>query len=279
MHRKMTVKYKKCSRCCKVLSLDCFSVDNSSKDKLTSACKACQKKWREDNAEKLSKYRRNNSAELNLRCKRYREANPEKKKIRDKKYYDSHKEEARLQFKRYYKKNRKKILKIRKAPAMYEQYAKQIGYAETIRKGPKGYLVCLCVYCGREFIPNNTDVMHRIGSLNGSNEGEAKLYCSDKCKRECPTYWRNLTAKSTKSGTSREVPATFRQIALRDRNYTCEKCGSTENGLHVHHIEGATEQPLLSADLKNVLVVCKSCHKKIHKQKGCGYYDYRCNVA
>ena len=96
-------------------------------------------------------------------------------------------------------------------------------------------------------------------------------------QKECPTYRQQIQYKGKIYGAAREVPSDFRHIALADRGYTCEKCGSKENGLHVHHIEGYTEQPMFSSDLNNVLVVCKKCHRLIHKQPGCTYYDYQCD--
>ncbi len=160
--------------------------------------------------------------------------------------------------------------------ANYLTYVHKLDYVEEVRNSDNEIEV-RCTYCNRWFKPSRQMVKHRINTLNGKMSGEARLYCSDECKHACPIFWRRKYEKGTKLTTSREVPADFRKIALEDRNYTCEKCGSIENGLHVHHIEGYTEQPMFMVDLLNVIVVCKKCHKEIHKQKGCSYQDYQCS--
>jgi len=162
------------------------------------------------------------------------------------------------------------------APAQYKTYMERIGYAEYINEGKNGEMLCKCTYCGKKFAPTNRAVRMRITALENLGKGECHLYCSDKCKKACPTYMMQINYKGEKLGHTREVPVAFRQMALADRDYTCERCGKKENGLHVHHIEGYTEQPMLSADLDNVLVVCKPCHIAVHKQPGCTTYDYQC---
>ena len=162
-------------------------------------------------------------------------------------------------------------------PAPYKAYAHRIDYAEYVEKGAKGVLICKCTYCGKKYNPTSRDVKSRIAALNGNIKGESRLYCSAKCKKACPTFYAQWNYRGDKIGHTREVPVVFRQMALADRNYTCERCGVKANGLHVHHIEGYTEQPMFSADLNNAIVVCKKCHKAIHKQPGCGYHDYQCS--
>ena len=166
------------------------------------------------------------------------------------------------------------------APASYETYASQLNYAEPgLIKTAEGYLSIPCAYCGQHTIPTNREAQNRINALNGKGTGECRFYCSKECKKACPTYRQRKTYKGTTPvGSTREVPAEFRMIALKDRNYTCQHCGDTKPGLHVHHIEGYTEMPMFMADLPNVLVLCKHCHKKVHKQTGCRYYDYRCDT-
>lgn len=63
-------------------------------------------------------------------------------------------------------------------------------------------------------------------------------------------------------------------------NYTCQKCGITQDeldvGLHCHHVEGIRWEPLESADLDKVITFCKNCHIMVHKLPDCGYHDLRC---
>ena len=70
-------------------------------------------------------------------------------------------------------------------------------------------------------------------------------------------------------------------MRLEIDNYTCQKCNKHQDELevvlHCHHIEGIRWEPLESADLDKVIIVCEDCHKEIHKIEGCGYHDMKCN--
>ena len=44
----------------------------------------------------------------------------------------------------------------------------------------------------------------------------------------------------------------------------CEVCKS-DRFLHVHHILPRSSNPELAMDIENLMVLCKNCHKEIHK--------------
>lgn len=226
------------------------------------------------------------------------ERNRDKYSAIKKEYAEKHKDRLKLYRQEYYLENKILINKKSKiyrdnnkdsinsdkkrynnSLALYSSVFKEklVKY-ETIVLVDKNLLGVNCAYCGKVFVPTNGQVSARKCSIEGTSLGENRLYCSAECKVACPTYRQRLYYKGKRLGNSREVPAEFRHIALKDRNYTCEKCGSTENGLHVHHKEGYTEQPMLAADLPNVLVLCKACHKAVHDKKGCYYINYACNT-
>ena len=212
--------------------------------------------------------------------KKYREKNKDNLIASSREYYKANKERLLADKSAYIKENSKEInektLKWRNLPALFESYAEKICYAEDVKKDESGKLLCKCTYCGKWYNPLNKQIVNRIRALNGQANGEIRLYCSNECKKSCPIFWVKSIIKGTKIGNTREVPASFRHLALEDRNYTCEKCGFQGNGLHVHHIEGFTEQPMFATDLGNVVVVCIPCHKEIHRQPGCRYADYKC---
>jgi len=166
---------------------------------------------------------------------------------------------------------------------LYSTYMPQIYYAEECRQWPddKNILEVKCAYCGKWFIPSVSQVYERIRSLNGKNYGEQRLYCSNKCKQECPIFHQITSPKDFKPATSREVQPELRQLRFEIDNYTCQKCNKHQDdlneGLHCHHIEGIRWEPLESADLDKVITVCKSCHIEIHKKEGCNYTELRCN--
>ena len=165
----------------------------------------------------------------------------------------------------------------------YNTYAHQISYCEEVRRNIKdqNILEVKCAYCGKWYIPLMISVQNRVQTLNGNYCGEQRLYCSDNCKQECPIYKKHKWPAGFKPATSREVQPELRQMCLKRDNYTCQKCGLTQDeldtGLHCHHIEGIRWVPLESADLDKVITFCKNCHIEVHKQSDCGYHDMRCN--
>lgn len=57
----------------------------------------------------------------------------------------------------------------------------------------------------------------------------------------------------------------WRQHIL-DRDKVCQKCGSGEN-LEVHHIKRFSEYPELRQDDSNAVVLCKRCHRELHRRE------------
>ena len=278
---------KQCFRCKKFKNEKEFHKNKAKKDGIDIYCKECICKYGK-------KYRGINKEALALKRKEYIFNHKKDKSEYDKEYYKKNEELKKIYAKEYRETNRDAVLKVisnwgknnkvlksiidkkwKESPALYETYINKLFYVEQVRNN-NGLLELHCAYCNKWFVPKNKAAQQRVKSLEGKGTGECRLYCSEECKKACPTYRQQKYEKGTKLTTSREVPADFRKIALEDRNYTCERCNSTEDGLHVHHIEGYTELPMLMADLSNVIVVCKKCHKEIHKQKGCNYQDYQC---
>lgn len=281
---------KQCYRCGEIKDEREFHKNKTKKDNINIYCKECIRKYGKE-------YRYERKDILATKKREYTLNNKKHKSEYDKKHYAKNAELRKEYAKNYRESNRGKVAeglynwRVRNAvlkretdkiwknsDALYESYGSKLGNVEETRDNGT-LLEVRCTYCNRWFIPKNKAVQQRLRSINGTNTGENRLYCSDECKQACPIFGVQLYERGTRLSTSRETPAEFRKMALEDRDYTCEKCGSTENGLHVHHIEGYTEQPMLMADLCNVLVVCKKCHKEIHKQPGCSYYDYKpCKV-
>jgi hypothetical protein len=161
---------------------------------------------------------------------------------------------------------------------LYDTYAHQIEYAEQVRrnKEDKNILEVKCTYCGKWYIPTVMNLYNRIQSLNGIKLGESRLYCSNSCKQECPIYKKSKysSEESNSKQYSRKVQPELRQLVFERDDWTCQKCRSKKN-LHCHHITGIEINPIESADVDNCVTLCKSCHKEVHSQEGCGYNDYR----
>jgi hypothetical protein len=155
---------------------------------------------------------------------------------------------------------------------LYETFYYKL--VEESRCTKEGYLEVKCAYCGKWHNPSYKSILHRITSINGKEVGENRLYCSKECKSNCPIYRQRIYPKGFKIATSREVQPELRQMVFERDNWTCLKCGAINN-LHCHHIEGIVQNPLMSADVDLCITLCKNCHKEVHKQKDCRYYDLR----
>jgi len=164
----------------------------------------------------------------------------------------------------------------------FDTYARQLEFAEQTRRSPTNekVLEVRCAYCGRWFTPSVSEVSQRIRVLYGQKGavGECRFYCSDNCRRACPTFRKILWPEGYKPATSREVQPELRQMRLHIDNYTCQKCGKTINEveLHCHHYTGTMQDPIESADVDNTITLCKKCHKWVHTQEGCRYFELRC---
>jgi 5-methylcytosine-specific restriction endonuclease McrA len=164
----------------------------------------------------------------------------------------------------------------------YDVYAPQIDWCEDVRRNLKdrNVLEVKCTNCGKWYVPNLNKLKNRIEVLKGVKgyKGEQRLYCSNKCKQSCPLYHKKpetlMKEDAVRAGRlqwlelGREVQSELRQMVLERDEYTCQKCGSTEN-LHCHHILPVAIEPLLSADVDNCITLCKQCHKEAHSQDGC----------
>ena len=163
---------------------------------------------------------------------------------------------------------------------LYDTYAHQIDYCESVRRSPKNkdFLEIACTYCGKFFMPSTKEVQNRISALIGreGSRGELRVYCSDGCKKACPIFRKKEWPEGFKPATSREVQAELRQMVLERDDWTCQKCEETDAELHCHHITGVVQNPIESADIDNCITFCKNCHKWAHQQEGCRYHDLKC---
>jgi len=142
-------------------------------------------------------------------------------------------------------------------------------------KDDNNVLEVKCMYCDRWYIPTIQSVKSKIKAINVVNKGEHNLYCSDECKKACPTYRKQLYPKDFKLDTSREVQPALRKIVLKRDNYTCQKCDATDKELHCHHYEGIEVNPVESADIDMCITLCVDCHHDTHKKDKCGIKDYK----
>lgn len=161
----------------------------------------------------------------------------------------------------------------------YDDYKEKLQTFEETRRDPnnQNLLQVKCTYCGKWINPKRHNVFSRIAWFEGRASNENRFYCEgDGCKKLCPIYGQELYPKGYLQNTSREVQPELRQLCFKRDNWTCQRCGATEN-LHCHHLEGIMQNPIESADLDMVITVCASCHNVIHSQIGCRRSDLRCS--
>ena len=284
------MEMRKCSACRKELSVDNFSI-NPKTGKLYKKCNNCKergKAYYEDNKEKIAEkmkfYKEANKEKIAEQRKAYNEANKEKiteygksyreaNKEKIKSYREANKEKIAERDKSYREANKEKIAEqmksYRKAKALYNTY-KDIFFGE-FKEGENGVLLVKCKYCNKWFSPTNSEISDYM--RRGTS-----LYCSNGCKKSCPTYKVVKYEKGFRQNTSREVQPELRKLVLERDNWTCQKCGANKDDditvtLHCHHIDPVKNNPIESADMDNCVTLCKACHNEAHSRKGCRYSD------
>jgi hypothetical protein len=133
---------------------------------------------------------------------------------------------------------------------------------------------CHLSNCDSWFIPTILEARNKIRSIN-TGFCSRNIYCSDDCKKICPSFNKQIYQEGFKRYTSRESQPALRKLVLERDNWTCQKCGSTKD-LHCHHFEGIEINPVESADIDNCITLCKKCHKEVHKQDGCNMQREKC---
>ena len=306
------MEMRKCMTCKKELSADNFSINpksgelykccNSCREYLKSYREAnkekiakCRKSYYETNKEKIAKWRKSyyetNKEKYAKLSKSYREANKEKyaeyreaNKEKIAEYREANKEKYAKWQKSYYEANKEKIAEYREAnkekiaklnksyreaKALYNTYKNS--FFGEFKEGENGVLLVKCKYCNMWFSPTNKEVKNYIH--NGTS-----LYCSNGCKKSCPTYRVHKYERGFRQNTSREVQPELRKLVLERDNWTCQKCGANKDEditvtLHCHHIDPVKNNPIESADMDNCVTLCKACHNEAHSRKGCRYSD------
>lgn len=166
--------------------------------------------------------------------------------------------------------------------ASYITYAHRLRIFEEVRvsMNNSNFLEVKCTNCQKWFIPSWASVRNRLAAFNGTIPGEYRLYCSDDCKESCPIYKQVKYPKGFKPTSSREVNPLVKRMCFERDNYMCQICGTTqeESTLNCHHIEGYTQNPRLGNDIDNVITLCKSCHKEVHRLPGCKLNELGCNI-
>lgn len=123
------------------------------------------------------------------------------------------------------------------------------------------------------FTPSGDQLHGRIGAIeNPSGFEEMNLYCSDKCKQECPLYKARPSTIINNNNISKEKYYTpeeyqiWRQEVLLRANNLCEYCD--EPAEHCHHTRPQKLEPFFSLDPDFGVACCEKCHyEKGHRDE------------
>jgi hypothetical protein len=281
------MKTKICNKCKIEKPFSEFHKGND-KNRLRYECKSCRKQYDKDNAvniaKRMKRYHKNNAPLIAKQRKHYYKENVAHITEQQKQYNKNNAPQIAKRMKQYHKDNAPHIVEQRKQRnknnASFETYAKQLETFEEIRQYPKNtkFLQVKCAYCGKWMLPTNSQVKNRIQVFTGNVRGENRFYCSENCKQSCPIFYQIKYPKGFKKATSREVVPLLRQLVLKRDDYTCQKCGATTDTaqLHAHHEKSYTLNKIMANDPDNCITLCKECHKWIHSQEGCTYFELRC---
>ena len=258
-----------------------YQSDN--KDKLTKYHAKYNAENQEKRAEGNAKYRADNKDKIAKTKAIYRAENKNKIAKGNAKYRADNKDKIAKVKAKYSAGNKDKIAKSRAkafmSPANYKTFAPQLSGIEKARqsKDIEGAIEVTCAYCGKWFLPTNSQVSARIAAINKT--GGLRFYCSEGCKFACPVYNQKKYPKGFKKATSRESNPILRQLVLKRDNYTCQQCGATIGDkvqLHCHHVLPATQNPMTANDPDNCTTYCKKCHIEVHKTPGCKNHELKC---
>ena len=159
----------------------------------------------------------------------------------------------------------------------YDTYAHKISFAEETRRAldDENILEVRCKYCGKWYKPTRKQTCNKLNYLLGTIKSESNFYCSEKCKKVCPIFYKSKypVGFTGDQNSSREVQPELRKMVLERDDYTCQKCGLNSNEqcveLHCHHINPVKLDPIESADIDNCITLCVDCHHEAHEKEGC----------
>lgn len=164
---------------------------------------------------------------------------------------------------------------------LYETYAVQLEKYQVVYKISQNDLELLgvgCAHCGGIFVPTIQNICDRVVAINNISKGDANLYCSNECKKACPTYGRVKYFKSKENiykNTRSDQTPWANMIKERDA-YTCQKCGAKDKTMYAHHIDPVINNPIESADIDNGITLCYTCHKDVHQIVDCDLTALKC---
>jgi len=125
-----------------------------------------------------------------------------------------------------------------------------------------GKIKKICILCGKEFYVNR----YRVNVAK---------FCSKNCSAksrvgEDSANWKGgIDLENKRARQSLEYEIWRKEVYKRD-NWTCRICGKKckAKDIVAHHLKLFSEFPELRFSVDNGIVLCRSCHLKVHKNMG-----------
>lgn len=122
-------------------------------------------------------------------------------------------------------------------------------YSKIIKPTPEHY----CAYCGKRMERKRIN-----GRLEDLSAFKRRKYCDRECMKRA--FVRKDASGQAVRNSRRS--AGMIEYLIKGKEKVCEVCGSTTN-IDVHHKDSNPN----NNDENNLLLVCRRCHMKIHRQK------------
>lgn len=117
-----------------------------------------------------------------------------------------------------------------------------------------------CEYCGKKL--ERKKYNKRYESLNNFKR---RKYCDRECMRKA---YLHIGTNESNWSTTHLIARNINNLILNKNQ--CEKCGTKEGQLDIHHKDFNEN----NNELDNLICLCRSCHTKIHRPaKGCKVED------
>lgn len=134
----------------------------------------------------------------------------------------------------------------------------------------QGHVDVECDWCGVSF---------RIRKARYEKTKGKTFYCSWECRRESGNggpglrgenhpQWKGGTTAENRKLRHTRIYAQWRKSVYRRDNWTCQRCHRKVKDIVAHHIKSFWTYLDLRYDVDNGQTLCRSCHKKVHKEIG-----------
>jgi len=159
------------------------------------------------------------------------------------------------------------IIQIKKRYPIFAKIEKMRYYSNMIQVHCKNHLCSNSKEQDGWFTPTYIQLYERIRQIENGNGG-SYLYCSQKCKDECPLYYlKNDPNKDNIIIERSHEYQTWRNEVLKRADYLCEYC--EEPATDSHHSRPQKLEPGFVLDPDFGVACCEKCHYKYGHKDEC----------